>query len=75
LFDLLENISAAFVMYRYPRVSPVAANLAPLFTFTKWVLIGASSVAVVVGIFIAFSANANEKKKQISHSESSKQIE
>lgn len=68
LFDLLENIAAAFVMYRYPRVSPVAANLAPLFTSTKWVLIAASSLAVVVGIFIAFSAHVNEKKKQISNS-------
>jgi len=75
LFDLLENISAALVMYRYPRVSPVAANLAPLFTVTKWVLIAASSLAVLVGIFIAISAYVKEKKKQIYRSESSNQIE
>lgn len=61
LFDLLENISAAFVMYRYPRESPVAANLAPLFTFAKWALIGASSLAIVVGIFMAFRNYLNKK--------------
>ncbi len=61
MFDLLENFSAAFVMYRYPRLSHVAANLAPLFTFAKWVLIGASSAAIVVGIFIAIRKYGNKK--------------
>ncbi len=69
LFDLLENISAALVMSRYPRVSPVAANLAPLFTATKWLLIGASSVAIIIGIFVAISKYVNKKKKQTSRSE------
>ena len=62
LFDLLENISAARVMYRYPSLSPVAANLAPLFTAAKWLLIGASSAAVIVGIVIAINKYENKNK-------------
>lgn len=69
LFDLLENSSAALVMYRYPRLSPVAANLAPLFTAAKWILIGASSAAVIVGIFVAIRNYENKEKKQTSRSD------
>jgi hypothetical protein len=63
LFDLLENSSAAFVMHRYPLFSPVAANLAPLFTAAKWVLVGASSVGVIVGIFLVMLKPGNKKKQ------------
>jgi hypothetical protein len=61
LFDLLENSSAALVMYRYPRLSPVAANMAPLFTAAKWVFILASSIAIIVGIFVAICNYKNKK--------------
>lgn len=61
LFDLLENSSAAFVMHRYPLLSPVAANLAPLFTAAKWLLIGASSIVIIAGIFVTLVYYRNKK--------------
>jgi hypothetical protein len=52
IFDLLENSGAAFLMYRYPLPVPVVAFLVPLFTFCKWLFIGLSCLAVLVGIIL-----------------------
>lgn len=42
LLDLLENISAARVIGRYPLQTPLAAALAPIFTLVKWIFVGGS---------------------------------
>lgn len=52
IFDFLENTTASIVMYRYPLPSPVIAELAPIFTFLKWSFIGASIIALFVGLSI-----------------------
>ncbi len=52
LFDLLENSGAAYVMYRYPEPAPFLAALVPIFTFLKWLMIGLSSLAILVGLII-----------------------
>ncbi len=50
--DYLENITAAWVMGRYPARTPIIDVLAPVFTFLKWVFVGGSFVvlAVVLGL-------------------------
>jgi len=48
LFDLLENLSTAVVMQRYPQLTPAAAGIAPGFTALKWILVGGSFVLLVV---------------------------
>jgi len=50
LCDYLENITASFVMLRYPAPTPLAAGLAPAFTLLKWSLIGLSFGLLVIGI-------------------------
>ena len=50
LFDFLENSAASLVMYRYPLLTPVIAQLAPGFTFLKWLAIGASFAALALGV-------------------------
>jgi hypothetical protein len=49
LFDYLENISTSLVMYRFPDRTPVVDFLAPIFTSTKWVLVGGSFAALILG--------------------------
>jgi hypothetical protein len=55
-FDLLENISSSLVMSRYPAQTPLAADLAPFFTATKWILVGACILLLFVGIVAALRA-------------------
>ncbi len=64
IFDLLENSAASLVMFRYPLASPLAASLAPVFTFIKWVFIGLSFVALVIGLFL-FLYNYLKKLKTL----------
>ncbi len=64
IFDLLENSAASLVMFRYPLASPIAASLAPVFTFLKWVFIGFSFVALVIGLFL-FLYNYLKKLKTL----------
>ena len=49
LCDYLENITASFVMLRYPAPTPLAAALAPVFTLLKWSFIGLSFGLLVTG--------------------------
>jgi hypothetical protein len=51
--DLMENLSTSIVMIRFPAPSPLAASLAPLFTFMKWGLVSASMVLLVVWMVAA----------------------
>jgi len=50
LCDYLENITASFVMLRYPSPAVIAAALAPVFTLLKWSFIGLSFGLLVIGI-------------------------
>jgi hypothetical protein len=59
LFDFLENITASIVINRYPALSPVSANLAPVFTFLKWVFVGGSFLI----LFISGLASLFARKK------------
>lgn len=51
-FDYLENVSTSLVMLRYPARTPVFDLLAPIFTLTKWTLIGASFALLVTGVAV-----------------------
>jgi hypothetical protein len=54
-FDFLENISASIVISRFPMNSHVFANLAPFFTFTKWVFVGGSfGLLLIMGLIYLF---------------------
>lgn len=64
IFDLLENSAASLVMFRYPLASPLAAFLAPVFTFFKWVFIGLSFIVLLIGLFL-FLYNYLKKFKKL----------
>jgi hypothetical protein len=51
-FDLLENLSISFVMYRYPLQTPVFDHLAPIFTLAKWITLGISFILLGYGILV-----------------------
>jgi len=53
LFDYMENVSAALVMWRYPARTPVVDLLAPVFTTAKWVFVGGSFLLLLIGIVTA----------------------
>ena len=42
IFDLLENTTASIVIGRYPKLSPVCALFASVFTSIKWMFVGGS---------------------------------
>jgi hypothetical protein len=46
--DYVENLLTSIVMIRWPDPTPVAAALAPAATFTKWIFVGGSFLAVLV---------------------------
>lgn len=48
IFDLLENMTAAIVIGRFPSPSFLAAMMAPYFTLLKWVLVAASFALAVL---------------------------
>lgn len=59
LFDFFENTAASIVISRYPALSPIPANLAPVFTFLKWVFVGGSFII----LFISGLASLFARKK------------
>lgn len=59
LFDFFENTAASIVISRYPGLSPIPANLAPVFTFLKWVFVGGSFII----LFISGLASLFARKK------------
>lgn len=50
--DFLENLSTSLVMFRYPNHTQVVDALAPVFTFSKWLTLGAGFVLLLVGMII-----------------------
>ncbi|WP_458461673.1 hypothetical protein [Paenibacillus sp.] len=61
--DMLENIGASLIMYRYPERTPVLAELTPIFTLLKWCLIYASFAALVPGVLITVLYYIRRRKK------------
>ena len=53
LFDYLENLAASLVMLRYPEQTVVVDALAPVFTASKWLLLGASFLLLFGGVVVA----------------------
>ena len=51
--DLMENLSTSIVMIRFPAPTPLAALLAPFFTFMKWGLVSASVLMLIVWMVAA----------------------
>jgi hypothetical protein len=52
VFDFLENIATSVVMVRYPNQIPIIANLAPIFTMVKWLLVATSISVLLIGLFL-----------------------
>lgn len=52
LFDFFENTTASIVISRYPALSPIFANLAPVFTFLKWAFVGGSFLILFISGFV-----------------------
>lgn len=59
LLDFSENIGASIVMSRYPLKSGIIANITPLMTFLKWIII---SVSVLVLIILLVSIGVKKAK-------------
>ena len=60
LFDFLENITASIAMHRFPSLSPISANFAPVFTFFKWVFVGSSFLILLIsGLVRLFTYKRN----------------
>ncbi len=53
LLDYLENTATSLVMHRFPAHTPIVDFLAPIFTFSKWLALGASFLLLLVGIVFA----------------------
>jgi hypothetical protein len=52
IFDFLENSATSLVMARFPLLTPLAANAAPILTLIKWCFVMGSFIFLLVG-FIA----------------------
>lgn len=61
-FDMLENISAALVFWRYPDFTPVIANLAGIFTFIKWIFVYGSFLILVPAFAAAIWTGIRSRK-------------
>lgn len=67
--DYLENLCTSLVMFRYPMHTPIADNLAPVFTLAKWGILNGSFVILFIGIvaaifssrFVVYSAKEKEQ--------------
>ena len=60
LFDFFENTAASIVISRYPALSLISANLAPVFTFLKWVFVGGSFLILFIsGLTSLFARKKN----------------
>jgi hypothetical protein len=62
LLDFLENFANILVMLRYPAHTPVIYLLAPIFTFTKWSLVGASFIVLLAGIGMVLIKSFRRRK-------------
>lgn len=56
LLDYAENLCTAVVMARFPDRTPVLAQLAPVFTASKWVLLAGCFGLLFLGVVAAIAA-------------------
>lgn len=52
VFDYLENIFAAVTVGRFPQKTPIVAEMTPIFTFIKWILLGIGFTAIFILIIV-----------------------
>jgi len=64
LFDYLENIFAAITIGRFPKKTPIIADLTPIFTMIKWVMLGLAFILMVIFLIIKI-IKLFKKKKQL----------
>ncbi len=50
VLDYFENISASWIMYKFPIRISFLSNLVPIFTLTKWILIFLSMLILFYGL-------------------------
>lgn len=62
LFDYFENIATSIVMLRYPAHTPVVDVLAPIFTASKWLLLGVSFVLLGVAAVAAVWRRLHDRR-------------
>lgn len=63
LFDLLENISASLVMWRYPALTPGVAEAAPGLSLLKWLFVGGSFALLFIVSGLALWRRLTNKKE------------
>lgn len=63
ILDYLENLSTSLVMFRYPVRTPVVDMLAPVFTFSKWVMLGAGFILLLAGLAIGIWQSVRHASK------------
>jgi len=63
LLDFGENITTSLVMARYPAQTPIIAALAPVFTATKWVMVGASILLLIIGLAAVIGKGISERTR------------
>jgi len=59
--DFLENLSTSLVMLRFPAITPVADMLSPVFTFSKWTVLGISLIFLAAGCLTGLRKAARSK--------------
>jgi hypothetical protein len=52
LLDFLENFSNILIMARYPDPTPIIDWLAPIFTLSKWAMVGGSMMILLYAIYL-----------------------
>lgn len=62
LLDYFENTATSLVMLRFPQSTPIVDVIAPLFTFTKWLVLATSFLLLLVGIIIALGKRLPHRK-------------
>lgn len=51
-FDFFENVCTSIVMFRFPSQTPIAATMAPFFTFIKWAFVAGSFLLLLFGLLL-----------------------
>jgi len=60
-FDLLENISIVMMLTAYPSFPVIVAWLGTVFTMSKTILLGASTLLIMVGV-VGVALNSLKKR-------------
>jgi hypothetical protein len=63
LLDLTENASTSIVMARFPKTTPVIADLAGVITIFKWIFVGGSFLILLLGLVLLVWSNIKKEGK------------